>query len=86
MWKSNAIFYCNLLVKLILFVVSWNLYTFQALNHIGLRVVLDTVYNHLQGNGPFDEHSVLDKVRNYRNCFFMLRVLYRTIYGQNMCL
>ncbi|CAL5209034.1 unnamed protein product [Lathyrus oleraceus] len=34
----------------------------QALNHIGLRVVLDTVYNHLQGNGPFDEHSVLDKI------------------------
>ncbi|KEH43309.1 alpha-1,6-glucosidase, pullulanase-type protein [Medicago truncatula] len=34
----------------------------QALSHIGLRVVLDTVYNHLQGNGPFDEHSVLDKI------------------------
>ncbi|KAI9124603.1 hypothetical protein K1719_004525 [Acacia pycnantha] len=34
----------------------------QALNHIGLRVVLDVVYNHLQGRGPFDEHSVLDKI------------------------
>ncbi|KAF7820192.1 pullulanase 1, chloroplastic [Senna tora] len=34
----------------------------QALNHIGLRVVLDVVYNHLQGNGPFDEYSVLDKI------------------------
>ncbi|QHN78603.1 hypothetical protein HN51_055823 [Arachis hypogaea] len=34
----------------------------QALNHIGLRVVLDVVYNHLQGSGPFDEHSVLDKI------------------------
>nr|KYP60685.1 hypothetical protein KK1_023096 [Cajanus cajan] len=34
----------------------------KALNHIGLRVVLDVVYNHLQGSGPFDEHSVLDKI------------------------
>ncbi|KAJ7975001.1 pullulanase 1, chloroplastic [Quillaja saponaria] len=34
----------------------------QALNCIGLRVVLDVVYNHLQGSGPFDEHSVLDKI------------------------
>ncbi|XP_027364893.1 pullulanase 1, chloroplastic isoform X2 [Abrus precatorius] len=34
----------------------------KALNHIGLRVVLDVVYNHLQGKGPFDEHSVLDKI------------------------
>ncbi|XP_061362287.1 pullulanase 1, chloroplastic [Gastrolobium bilobum] len=34
----------------------------QALNHIGLRIVLDVVYNHLQGSGPFDEHSVLDKI------------------------
>ncbi|XP_021690510.2 pullulanase 1, chloroplastic isoform X2 [Hevea brasiliensis] len=34
----------------------------QALNHIGLRVVLDVVYNHLHGSGPFDENSVLDKV------------------------
>lgn len=34
----------------------------QALNHIGLRVVLDVVYNHLHGNGPFDENSVLDKI------------------------
>ncbi|XP_017409401.1 pullulanase 1, chloroplastic isoform X3 [Vigna angularis] len=34
----------------------------KALNHMGLRVVLDVVYNHLQGSGPFDEHSVLDKI------------------------
>ncbi|CAN1149305.1 Pullulanase 1, chloroplastic [Linum perenne] len=34
----------------------------QALNHIGLRVVLDVVYNHLQGSGPFHEDSVLDKI------------------------
>lgn len=34
----------------------------QALNHIGLRLVLDVVYNHLHASGPFDEDSVLDKV------------------------
>ncbi|KAJ4720700.1 Pullulanase 1 chloroplastic [Melia azedarach] len=34
----------------------------QALNHIGLRVVLDVVYNHLHGSGPFDDNSVLDKI------------------------
>ncbi|XP_050209868.1 pullulanase 1, chloroplastic [Mercurialis annua] len=34
----------------------------QALNRIGLRVVLDVVYNHLHGSGPFDEYSVLDKI------------------------
>ncbi|XP_035548009.1 pullulanase 1, chloroplastic isoform X3 [Juglans regia] len=34
----------------------------QALNRIGLRVVLDVVYNHLQGSGPFDDNSVLDKI------------------------
>ncbi|XP_074366296.1 pullulanase 1, chloroplastic isoform X2 [Apium graveolens] len=34
----------------------------QALNRIGLRVVLDVVYNHLQGSGPFGENSVLDKI------------------------
>lgn len=34
----------------------------QGINHIGLRVVLDVVYNHLQGNGPFDDNSVLDKI------------------------
>ncbi|MCO5576819.1 hypothetical protein L7F22_030639, partial [Adiantum nelumboides] len=33
-----------------------------ALNHLGLRVVLDVVYNHLHGNGPDDKYSVLDKV------------------------
>ncbi|XP_030930218.1 pullulanase 1, chloroplastic isoform X2 [Quercus lobata] len=34
----------------------------QALNRIGLRVVLDVVYNHVHGSGPFDENSVLDKI------------------------
>ncbi|KAF6167691.1 hypothetical protein GIB67_017186 [Kingdonia uniflora] len=34
----------------------------QALNRLGLRVVLDVVYNHLHGSGPHDENSVLDKV------------------------
>ncbi|XP_038892369.1 pullulanase 1, chloroplastic [Benincasa hispida] len=34
----------------------------QALNQIGLRVVLDVVYNHLHGHGPFDPNSVLDKI------------------------
>jgi len=34
----------------------------QALNKIGLRVVMDVVYNHLHASGPFDENSVLDKV------------------------
>ncbi|GLJ06318.1 hypothetical protein SUGI_0036280 [Cryptomeria japonica] len=34
----------------------------QALNRIGLRVVLDTVYNHLHASGPNDKGSVLDKV------------------------
>lgn len=34
----------------------------QALNSIGLRVVLDVVYNHLHANGPYDENSVLDKI------------------------
>ncbi|PIN04745.1 1,4-alpha-glucan branching enzyme/starch branching enzyme II [Handroanthus impetiginosus] len=34
----------------------------QALNRIGLRVVLDVVYNHLHASGPFDENSVLDKI------------------------
>ncbi|KAD7479985.1 hypothetical protein E3N88_03121 [Mikania micrantha] len=34
----------------------------QALNRIGLRVVLDVVYNHLHGNGPVDDNSVLDKI------------------------
>lgn len=37
----------------------------QALNQIGLRVVLDVVYNHLHGSGPLDENSVLDKVIFY---------------------
>ncbi|KAK9149280.1 hypothetical protein Scep_008037 [Stephania cephalantha] len=34
----------------------------QALNRMGLRVVLDVVYNHLHENGPHGDHSVLDKV------------------------
>ncbi|KAJ9684719.1 hypothetical protein PVL29_016942 [Vitis rotundifolia] len=34
----------------------------QALNRIGFRVVLDVVYNHLHGSGPFDDNSVLDKI------------------------
>ncbi|KAK2983756.1 hypothetical protein RJ640_022698 [Escallonia rubra] len=34
----------------------------QALNRIGLRVVLDVVYNHVHASGPFDEKSVLDKI------------------------
>ncbi|XP_010918919.1 pullulanase 1, chloroplastic isoform X1 [Elaeis guineensis] len=34
----------------------------QAVNRIGLRVVLDVVYNHLASSGPLNENSVLDKV------------------------
>lgn len=34
----------------------------QALNRIGLRVVLDVVYNHLHASGHFDDFSVLDKI------------------------
>lgn len=34
----------------------------QALNRIGLRVVLDVVYNHIHGSGPSGIHSCLDKV------------------------
>ncbi|KVH95900.1 hypothetical protein Ccrd_002020, partial [Cynara cardunculus var. scolymus] len=34
----------------------------QALNCLGLRVVLDVVYNHLHGSGPIADNSVLDKV------------------------
>ncbi|KAI3472652.1 hypothetical protein Pfo_029171 [Paulownia fortunei] len=30
--------------------------------HIGLRVILDVVYNHLHASGPYDENSVLDKI------------------------
>lgn len=39
---------------------------FQALNRMGLRVVLDVVYNHLAANGPFDDNSVLDKVMPFK--------------------
>ncbi|KAJ7525125.1 hypothetical protein O6H91_17G037200 [Diphasiastrum complanatum] len=34
----------------------------QALNRLGLRVVLDVVYNHLHSSGPLSRYSVLDKV------------------------
>ncbi|KAM3360337.1 pullulanase 1, chloroplastic isoform X1 [Capsicum galapagoense] len=34
----------------------------QALNRIGLRVVLDVVYNHLNASGHIDDFSVLDKI------------------------
>ncbi|GJS41602.1 pullulanase 1, chloroplastic isoform X1 [Tanacetum coccineum] len=34
----------------------------QALNRLGLRVVLDVVYNHLHASGPTDDDSVLDKI------------------------
>ncbi|KAF0891634.1 hypothetical protein E2562_010618 [Oryza meyeriana var. granulata] len=34
----------------------------QALNRIGLRVVMDVVYNHLNSSGPFGVSSVLDKI------------------------
>lgn len=36
--------------------------SFQSLNHIGLRVILDVVYNHVYGSGPTSDDSVLDKV------------------------
>lgn len=56
------------ILGLCVYTVNRILYLFgflQALNHIGLRVVLDVVYNHLQGSGPFDDNSVLDKVIIY---------------------
>ncbi|KAM7268571.1 hypothetical protein ACFE04_010737 [Oxalis oulophora] len=34
----------------------------QALNRLGLRVVLDVVYNHVHGSGPFNEDCPLDKI------------------------
>lgn len=34
----------------------------QAINKMGLRVILDVVYNHLHGSGPVGYHSCLDKV------------------------
>lgn len=37
----------------------------QALNRLGLRVVMDVVYNHLYSSGPFAITSVLDKVASY---------------------
>ena len=41
----------------------------QALNRIGLRVVLDVVYNHVSASGPHDESSVLEKVSSFIFCF-----------------
>jgi glycosidase len=41
----------------------------QALNRLGLRVVMDVVYNHLYSSGPFAITSVLDKVVS---CFLVL--------------
>ncbi|XP_019057152.1 PREDICTED: uncharacterized protein LOC104806034 isoform X1 [Tarenaya hassleriana] len=32
----------------------------QTLYHIGLRILLDVVYNHLYANGPHDRTSVVD--------------------------
>ena len=49
----------------------------QALNHIGLRVVMDVVYNHLNSSGPFGISSVLDKVIN-SNVLFMSTATKRT--------
>ncbi|KAL2651111.1 hypothetical protein R1flu_019239 [Riccia fluitans] len=34
----------------------------QAINRLGLRVVLDVVYNHLHGSGPTGRHTVHDKI------------------------
>lgn len=34
----------------------------QGIHRIGLRVVLDVVYNHTYHAGPLDRFSVLDKV------------------------
>ena len=34
----------------------------SALNALGLRVVLDVVYNHVYGSGPASQHAVLDKL------------------------
>ncbi|KAI4339263.1 hypothetical protein MLD38_024223 [Melastoma candidum] len=34
----------------------------QALNQIGLRVIVDVVYNHLNASGPYDDSSILDKI------------------------
>ncbi|KAL9258264.1 Pullulanase 1, chloroplastic-like protein [Drosera capensis] len=34
----------------------------QALNRIGLHVVMDVVYNHVHGSEPSDEISVLNKI------------------------
>lgn len=41
----------------------------QALNRLGLRVVMDVVYNHLYSSGPFAITSVLDKVAS---CFLVI--------------
>jgi len=48
----------------------------QALNRLGLRVVMDVVYNHLYSSGPFAITSVLDKVAS---CFLVIFFLPVTI-------
>ncbi|KVH94944.1 Glycoside hydrolase, catalytic domain-containing protein, partial [Cynara cardunculus var. scolymus] len=51
----------------------------QALNCLGLRVVLDVVYNHLHGSGPIADNSMLDKnitcVNNTASEHFMVNHL-----------
>lgn len=50
---------------ILVFLAEFNLKVLisQALNRMGLRVVLDVVYNHLHGSGPSGYHSCLDKVQ-----------------------
>jgi hypothetical protein len=50
------------LVRCRIHVTSLINFGLQALNRIGLRVVMDVVYNHLNSSGPFGITSVLDKV------------------------
>ena len=46
-------------------------FALQALNRIGLRVVMDVVYNHLDSSGPCGISSVLDKVVTFENNIFI---------------
>jgi pullulanase/glycogen debranching enzyme len=39
-----------------------------AINRLGLRVVLDVVYNHLLSSGPHGDKSIYDKVRPRHPC------------------
>lgn len=39
-----------------------------ALHRLGLRVVVDVVYNHVYSSGPTSAHSVLDKARLGHTC------------------